>query len=65
MYFMPIPSNPAYLDPVASGAILQILVGIFLVLSVIIRTFWRNIVSFFTGIQQKFSKKEEDSQGKE
>ena len=43
----------AYLDPVSGGAILQVLLGILLVITLFVRAFWRKVKSFFAWISGK------------
>jgi hypothetical protein len=61
MLFAPLPSDPSYLDPVSSGAILQVLLAIFLTISLFIRAFWRKINSLFIQIKEKLTKEKDFS----
>jgi hypothetical protein len=60
MFFAPLPSDPSYLDPVSSGAIVQILLAVFLAISLLARAFWRNINLFFAKLKRKFTNQEEN-----
>lgn len=43
----------AYLDPVSGGAILQILIGILLAVSLFVRAFWRKIKELYNRLTGK------------
>jgi hypothetical protein len=57
MLFDILPSEPSYLDPVSSGAILQVLLAIFLGISLFARAFWRKINSFLGQLKEKYIKR--------
>ncbi|HMS00473.1 MAG TPA: hypothetical protein PKK96_01520 [Anaerolineales bacterium] len=61
MFFAPLPSDPSYLDPVATGTILQVLLAVFLAVSLFFRAFWRKIKSFIAMIQDRFAKKDDEA----